>query len=149
VIGYAALLVLAWMLSEQRRAIPWRTVLGGVALQWALAVVLLRVPAARAGVQALTAGADALQRATDQGTGFLFGYLAGGTLPFAETAPGASFILAFKLLPLVLVISALGAVCFTGGSCSAWWACLRPDCGERWEWTGRWRSRRRCTCSSA
>ena len=114
-IGYAALLVLAWILSEQRRAIPWRTVLGGVALQWALAVVLLRVPAARAGVQALTAGADALQRATDQGTGFLFGYLAGGTLPFAETAPGASFILAFKLLPLVLVISALGAVLFHWG----------------------------------
>jgi CNT family concentrative nucleoside transporter len=53
---------------------------------------------------------DALQTATDTGTSFVFGYLGGGALPFAETHPGASFILAFKVLPLVLVISALSGL---------------------------------------
>ena len=114
-IGYGALLALAWGLSERRGAIPWRTVVGGVALQWGLALLLLRVPVAREGVLWLTAGADAVQRATDAGAGFLFGYLAGGALPFVEVAPGAAFILAFKMLPLVLVISALGAVLFHWG----------------------------------
>lgn len=40
----------------------------------------------------------------------VFGYLGGGPLPFAESHPGASFILAFQALPLVLVISVLSAI---------------------------------------
>ena len=114
-IGYVALVALAFGLSERRRDVPWRAVAGGLVLQWALAVLLLRVSAARQAVEVLNHGAEALQRATDQGTGFLFGYLGGGALPFAETRPGASFILAFKLLPLVLVISAIGALLFHWG----------------------------------
>jgi CNT family concentrative nucleoside transporter len=42
----------------------------------------------------------------------VFGYLGGGTLPFAEKFPGASFILAFRALPLVLLISALSSLLF-------------------------------------
>ena len=113
--GYGALLALAFALSEDRRRIPWRTVAGGLALQWGLALLLLGVPVAQQAVLLVSHGADALQRATDEGTGFLFGYLGGGPLPFTETRPGASFILAFKLLPLVLVISALGALLFYWG----------------------------------
>jgi CNT family concentrative nucleoside transporter len=55
---------------------------------------------------------QALQAATDEGTQFVFGYLGGGPLPFAETRPGASFVLAFSILPLVLVISALSSLLF-------------------------------------
>ncbi len=109
-LGIPVLLALAWLTSENRRAIPWRTVAGGLALQWALAVLLLYAPPARAAVLLLNRAMDALQRATDAGTSFVFGYLGGGGLPFAETHPGASFILAFKILPLVLIISALSAV---------------------------------------
>ena len=94
---------------------PWRTVAGGVALQFALAGLFLWFPPAVEAIRALNHAADALQRAADAGTGFVFGYLAGGALPFAETRPGASFILAFKALPLVLVISALAALLFHWG----------------------------------
>ena len=111
-LGYAVLVGFAASLSEDRRRIPWRAVAGGLGLQWLLALLLLRVPAAQRVVLLLNDGAGALQRATDEGAGFLFGYLGGADLPFAETHPGASFILAFKLLPLVLVISAIGALLF-------------------------------------
>ena len=114
-LGYGGLLLFAFLLSEDRRRVPWRTVVGGLVLQWVLAVLLLLVPAAQRFVLLLTAAADRLQQATDQATAFLFGYLGGAALPFAETHPGASFILAFKLLPLVLVISALGALLFHWG----------------------------------
>ncbi len=103
---------LAFLLSENRRHIPWRIVLGGVVLQWLTAVLLIGVPQARAAIMLLNGAVDALQRATDDGTAFLFGYLGGGPLPFAETHPGASLILGFKILPLVLVISALGSLLF-------------------------------------
>jgi CNT family concentrative nucleoside transporter len=110
ILGMFVLLVLAWALSEDRRAIPWRTVAGGIALQWVLAVVLLHSALARAGVMLLNRGMNALQGATDDGTAFVFGYLGGGPLPFTELHPGASLVLAFKILPLVLVISALSAL---------------------------------------
>ncbi len=113
--GYLCLVALAWLLSENRRAIPWRTVASGFALQLLLAVILLHSPPARAVLLLLTRAVDALQRATDAGSGFVFGYLGGGELPFAETHPGASFVLAFKILPLVLVISALSALLFHVG----------------------------------
>lgn len=45
----------------------------------------------------------------------VFSYLGGGPLPFKEPYPGASFILAFQALPIILVISALSAVLFYWG----------------------------------
>ena len=104
------------MLSEDRRRIPWRTVAGGVLLQLALAALLLGFPPATAVVFLLNDGATALQNATQAGTSFVFGYLGGPPLPFAETHPGASFILAFQALPLVLTISALASLLFYWGA---------------------------------
>jgi CNT family concentrative nucleoside transporter len=110
VLGMAALLVLAWCLSEQRWHVPFRIVLGGVCLQIALAVLLIKFPPATAVFFMLNDAVGALQKATDAGTGLVFGYLGGAPLPFAELQPGASFILAFRAFPLVLVISALASL---------------------------------------
>ncbi len=109
-LGYMLLLLFAWAISENKRRIPWRTVAGGLALQLALAAVLLHTEAARQAVLLASRAVGALQDATDAGTAFVFGYLGGGPLPFAETHPGASLVLAFKILPLVLVISALSSL---------------------------------------
>ncbi len=114
-LGLAALLAIAWALSEDRRRIPWRTVIAGVALQWLLALLLIFFPPANALILLLNDGATALQNATQAGSSFVFGYLGGAPLPFAETHPGASFILAFQALPLVLTISALASLLFYWG----------------------------------
>ncbi|MBO0709708.1 MAG: nucleoside:proton symporter [Acetobacteraceae bacterium] len=114
-LGFCLIYLLAWVLSEKRWAIPWRTVAGGIALQLAFAALLLGLPPARRALFLINRGAIALQDATDAGAAFVFGYLAGPPLPFVETHPGASFILAFRALPLVLVISALAALLFYWG----------------------------------
>ena len=111
-LGILALLGLAIAISEDRRRIPWRTVAGGIVLQVALAALLLFVPPARAAILLVNRGVDALQTATDTGAAFVFGYLAGPPLPFAPTHPGADFILAFKVLPLVLMISTFASLLF-------------------------------------
>ncbi|MGH7032507.1 MAG: NupC/NupG family nucleoside CNT transporter, partial [Stellaceae bacterium] len=115
ILGLGALLLLAWALSENRWRIPLRTVASGIALQFALALVFVKFPAAASIFLLLNEAVDALQRATDAGTGFVFGYLGGAALPFAETHPGASYIFAFRALPLVLVISALASLLFYWG----------------------------------
>lgn len=112
VVGYLLLLGLAWTLSSRRRAIPWRTVLGGIGLQLALALLIFRLPGAR---ELFAAGNDALlaiAAATREGTTLVFGFLGGASLPYAETVPGSSFVLAFQALPVVLVMSALSAVLY-------------------------------------
>src|SRR5271156_803676 len=113
--GIAVILLFAWGLSEDRAHIPWRVVVVGVLLQFALALLFLRLPPARTAFLLLNRAVEGLQSATEAGTGFVFGYLGGGRLPFAETQPGASFIFAFRALPLVLVISALATLLFHWG----------------------------------
>jgi len=53
---------------------------------------------------------DALSKATQTGTSFVFGYVGGGDAPFEITKPQNAYSLAFQALPLVLVMSALSAL---------------------------------------
>jgi len=109
-LGIVAILALAWALSENRRAFPFRTVAVGLALQIALALLLLKVPVARDVLFSLNGVVDALTAATKAGTSFVFGYLGGGGAPFAVTQPHNITNFAFQILPLVIVISALSAL---------------------------------------
>jgi CNT family concentrative nucleoside transporter len=114
-LGIAVLLLIAWAISEDRFRVRLRVVVAGLLLQVAAAVLLLKFPPASRAFLLLNDGVEALQKATDAGTGFVFGYLGGGSLPFAESHPGAAFIFAFRALPLVLVISALATLLFHWG----------------------------------
>src|SRR6202049_3947792 len=114
-LGLAVILVFAWVISEARFRVPWRVVVAGVLLQFGLALLFLKFPPASAAFLLLNRAVESLQKATDAGTGFVFGYLGGGELPFVETKPGLSFIFAFKALPMVLVVSALATLLFYWG----------------------------------
>ncbi|MDD3311088.1 nucleoside transporter C-terminal domain-containing protein [Pseudodesulfovibrio sp.] len=109
--GLAALVVLAWLLGERRRVNPWGVVVG-VALQLGLALLFLKVPLFERVFLWLNGLALAIEKATMAGTSFVFGYVGGGPLPFAESYPGAAFILAFRALPIILVMSALSALLY-------------------------------------
>lgn len=110
-IGFAALLAIAYALGERSR-VPWRLVGAGIALQLGLAAVLLKFPPIKQAFLAINEVMLGLERATRAGTSFVFGYLGGAPPPFPESDPAASFVLAFRALPLVLVMSALSALLF-------------------------------------
>jgi CNT family concentrative nucleoside transporter len=75
-------------------------------------LILLKIPIFRDFFLLLNRLVLSLEEATTAGTSFVFGYLGGADLPFKEKFPGAGFILAFRALPLVLIISALSALMF-------------------------------------
>jgi CNT family concentrative nucleoside transporter len=110
--GVALLVLLSWAISEARGAVRWRLVASGLALQLVLAVLLLRIPALRDAIFSLNTALDVLERATQSGARFVFGYLAGGPTPFEQKDPAAGFVLAFRALPLLIVVSALSALLF-------------------------------------
>ena len=111
-IGFITLLVLAWAISENRRTVPWRIVCSGVILMVVMAALLLNVPLVKQFFFVLNDGLMALEKATQAGTAFVFGYLGGGALHFAEQPQTSSFVLAFRALPLILVVSALSSLLF-------------------------------------
>jgi CNT family concentrative nucleoside transporter len=116
-IGLAAVLLLAWSLSEDRANRPgWRWLGGALLLQLAIAVIVVRVPAVWAAVGVANQGVAAIEKATLVGSSYMFGFLGGAPLPFA-LAQGASppLIIAFQILPLIIVFSALSALLWHWG----------------------------------
>lgn len=110
--GLVVIMAICAVLSERRGVLPgWRWMAGAVALQFALALLLVKAPPVWAALAAANEGLSVLQRATDKGSRYMFGYLAGGDLPFA-LKPGTAppLIIAFQILPLVIVTSALAAL---------------------------------------
>ena len=111
-IGLFVLPFIAWGLSENRWALSWRVLTAGLGLQFTVALLLLKVPGSKQAFVWLNDVFLALGEATKAGTSVVFGYLGGAPLPFQESFPGASFILAFQALPIILVMSALSALLF-------------------------------------
>lgn len=109
--GVFAFIAIAWLLGPKKK-IPFVLIGGGVAVQFAIAIVLFSFAPTRAFLSSLTTVVEVLQAATTQGTSFVFGYLGGGESPFVirEGAEGLTFTFAFQALPMVIVLSALSAL---------------------------------------
>ncbi len=111
-LGLIVFPLLAWAMSENRRRFPVRIVAGGMVLQLVLAALLLDVPAFGDVFAGLNRAAMAIEEATRAGTTVVFGFLGGGPVPYHETIAGSTVTLAFRGLPIVLVMSALSALLF-------------------------------------
>jgi len=110
-LGICVIIAVAWLFSENRREFPWRVVLGGLALQATLALLLLKVPLAQRALLDLNGVVGALTTATRAGTSFVFGVVGGGAPASVDNASDLAGF-AFSVLPLVIVISALSALLF-------------------------------------
>lgn len=111
-IAVVAIIAVAWLFSENKRRFPLFLTLGALALQAGLVLALFAIPNSDAVLSGVNAAVDGLARATDKGTQFVFGYLGGGDQPYAQLPENAPppFIFGFRVLPLILVISALSAL---------------------------------------
>lgn len=114
-LGILVFPALAWVLGSRSRQVSWRLATGALGLQIGLAVVFVFTPGLRDLLAALNSVVLTLDQSTTKAAGFMFGYLAGAALPFEETSPGGSFIVAFRVLPLIMVVSAISAVLFHWG----------------------------------
>ncbi|MEL6323610.1 MAG: nucleoside transporter C-terminal domain-containing protein [Pseudomonadota bacterium] len=115
-LGIALIFAIAWGLSENRRAFPWRVVLGAVAIQFLFALILFGIPPIRTALFSANVVVDALIAATSNGTEFVFGTLFGNkdswyALEASQVGQeDAGVIFAVHLLPLIIVVAALSAI---------------------------------------
>lgn len=112
VLGLLGFVFLAFLLSENRRAIRWRSVAIGLCLQVVLAIIFVKVSFFADIFSWLNRAVMGLEHATMSGTSFVFGYVGGGALPFEANGHASTYSLAFQALPLVIVISALSSLLF-------------------------------------
>jgi len=114
--GLFVLMGLAWALSSNRRHIQWQTVIGGLLLQFVLAVLVLRVDAVRRVFDYVAVVITRVLRFTDQGTEFIFGALtdnqALGQALYGEPGAGLAFIFACKVLPVIIFFASLMGVLY-------------------------------------
>ena len=114
-LGILAILALAWLISENRRAVNWRQAGIALGVTLVLALVMLKVPKVEVVFALINDAVNAIATATRAGTSFVFGYVGGGPLPFEVKEPAATFILGFQALPVVLVMSVLSSLLFYWG----------------------------------
>ena len=110
IFGVLVFVALAYLFSENKRAIAWRAVALGIGLQFVLAVLLLKIPLVSQLLFGLNQFVVAIEAATTAGTVFLFGYLGGGEPPFDIAAADVPYLFAFRVLPQVIVFSVIVAL---------------------------------------
>ncbi len=129
-VGIAAMLGVAWLLSEDRLRVPWKLVAVGLGLQGVFGFLVLKTPFGRSFFDVINAGFVRLLSFTEDGARFLFGNLVKNNVPAGtpigeplDMAPlgetqlwvntGGYF--AFSVLPVIIFFSALVAVLYHMG----------------------------------
>lgn len=105
ILGIGGLLLLAWLFSERRRAVPWRLVASALALQFAFAVGVVHVPFVKSGIDAIAWLFVKVTGFSAEGAKFVFGSLADAGAP-------AGFVIAFQILPTIVFFAALTSVLY-------------------------------------
>ena len=112
--GLVVFIGIAVLFSEQRRMLNWQLLAAGLGLQFLVAFVMFRFELLQALLNALNRVVVAIADATETGSLFLFGYLGGDpsnvAYPFSIDNPEATVILAFRILPLILIFTVLSAI---------------------------------------
>lgn len=104
--GLAVLLAIAAVFSNNRRAIDWKLVATGVALQIAFASFVLKVPLGRDLFNALAVGFVKLMSYVSVGSGFIFGNLVNAA------NPNIGYVFALQVLPTIVFFAALTGVLY-------------------------------------
>jgi len=107
--------LICWAVSEDRRRFPWTLAAGALVIQLALVALFFGAPAMRVLLAGVGGAVDALSNASQAGAQFVVGFLAGGPAPYTVIDSGTTYLFAFRILPVMLVICALSALLWHWG----------------------------------
>src|SRR5256885_13018704 len=101
-LGMFFLLFCAWLCSSNRKLFPWRTVLWGLGLQFAFAVIILKTPIGISAFAFAQRGVDKLISFAMEGAVMVFGPLANRALLQEKFGADNAFILAITITATII-----------------------------------------------
>jgi len=114
-IGWPAMLLLAWAISFNRRLFPWRTVIWGLGLQFVLALLILKTPWGAALFEVAGKVIQKLIQFSTDGTKFVFGPLADRDLLTKQFGAENSVVFAILIVGTVVIVSSLSSLFYHWG----------------------------------
>ena len=111
-LGILFFCAVAWLLSTDRKRIPWRVIVFGVLMQWALAWFILGTETGLGVFEGLGGFVTKLINMTDAGSELVFGGLAKPEVLGPVIGFENGFIFAFKALTAIIFFSALMAILY-------------------------------------
>src|SRR5690606_32608738 len=106
-IGVALILGIAFLMSNNRKAINYRLVAVGLLLQLGLAIFILKVPIGKVIFGKLGAGVTKLLDFSSKGADFVFGPLVNRELMAEVFGSANSFIFFFNIIPTIIFVAVL------------------------------------------
>jgi concentrative nucleoside transporter, CNT family len=106
-LGIVLILGVSFLMSNNRKAINYRTVGVGLLLQVALAVFILKTEIGRVTFQWLGDSINTLLGQADKGAAFVFGSLVDRNLMSKAFGPGNEYIFFFKVVPTIIFVAVL------------------------------------------
>lgn len=110
ILGIIVLLVIAFLLSNNKKAINYRTVLGALVIQIGIGALILYVPAGRNALLATAEGVQKVINYGNDGINFLFGGLVSDKM--FEVFGGGGFVFALRVLPAIIFFASLISVLY-------------------------------------
>ena len=111
-IGVAVLLGIAWLLSADRKRINWRIVWSGLALQFVLALLVLKIGWVGAVFDGIGYGFVVMLDISKKASEFVFGPLANYGDASKAFGEKKGFIFATQALPSIIFFSAISSVLY-------------------------------------
>lgn len=109
-LGVGTLLLIAFLVSNNRRAINWRTVASALALQIVIGALILFVPMGKAVLTAIAQGVNHVLDYGNQGIAFMFGGLVDAKM--FTLFGGGGFIFGLRVLPMIVFVTALVSILY-------------------------------------
>ncbi|MBX9689204.1 MAG: hypothetical protein K2X27_21020 [Candidatus Obscuribacterales bacterium] len=112
-LGIATIFGLAFLMSNNRKAINYRLVGCGILLQLTLAVFVLKVEFGQQLFRTVGELITELLHFSDKGAGFVFGPLVDKPEKLVELfGPGGAYIFAFRVVPTIIFVSSLVSISY-------------------------------------
>ncbi len=114
-LGLVAMVAFAWALSYNRKLVPWRTVVWGLLLQFAFAVLILKTSWGQAVFDFTGRAISKLISFSNEGCQFVFGPLAKDALLTDKLGPGTAPIFAVLVAGTIILVAALSSLLYHWG----------------------------------
>lgn len=112
-LGIVTIFAVAFLMSNNRKAINYRLVLSGIALQIILAIFVLKVPLGQQVFKTVGEVITEILHFSDKGAGFVFGPLVTQPEKMTELFGGeGAYIFAFRVVPTIIFVSSLVSISY-------------------------------------